>query len=73
MGFHIGGQGGAQLPGAVGQQLVRRAPAGVAADAAAVLQTGQKRVAQERLFVRHQGIPGGRREFGEVLQDELGH
>ncbi|MNH11620.1 hypothetical protein D3C79_711380 [compost metagenome] len=43
------------------QHQVLGGPAGVARDAAAVLHGAEKRMAQERLAGRHQGIPGGRR------------
>ena len=43
-------------------------PAGMRADAAAVLQRAQKGVAQKGLSLRHQGVPRVRGNFRQVLQ-----
>ncbi|MNV83047.1 hypothetical protein D3C71_1768240 [compost metagenome] len=50
-------------------QQVLRLPAGMGAETATVFQRPQKCMAQERLLVRHQGIPFLRRNGGQTVQN----
>ena len=66
--LHIGWQCGPGTLLLVEPDLVGRLPAALAADTAAVLESREKGMAQERLVVGQQGVPDGGRQVAEVVQ-----